>query len=119
MRRRDLLASLALAASAAEAQEPSPESIYIPKAHVVEDRKFLHEFMDDYSFVDLVTASPTIRITHIPAVLDRTAGPYGTIFGHVSKNNPQNQISIFLRNHNGQTRVRRLACQLPYPRERT
>ena len=57
----------------------------------VEDRKLLHDFMDDFSFVDLITATPTIRITHIPMVLDRTKGRYGTIFGHISKNNPQQQ----------------------------
>lgn len=91
MKRRDVLAGLALAATALDAQQPAAESLYIPKAHLVEDRKFLHDFMDEYSFVDLVTASPSIRITHIPVLLDRTAGPYGTILGHVSKNNPQNQ----------------------------
>src|SRR5262249_46648648 len=37
------------------------------------------------------TASPSIRITHIPTLLDRKAGPYGTIYGHISRNNPQNQ----------------------------
>jgi transcriptional regulator len=57
----------------------------------VEDRKFLHDFMDDYSFVDLVTATPTIRITHIPVLIDRTAGAYGSIYGHISRNNPQSQ----------------------------
>ncbi len=91
MKRRDLLAGLALAATAAESQQPSPESVYIPPVQKVEDRKFLHDFMDEFSFVDLVTANPTIRITHIPVLLDRTAGPYGTIIGHISRNNPQQQ----------------------------
>ena len=91
MKRRDLLAGLALAATAAESQQPSPESVYIPPVQKVEDRKFLHDFMDEFSFVDLVTANPTIRITHIPVLLDRTDGPYGTIFGHISRNNPQQQ----------------------------
>jgi len=91
MKRRDLLAGLALAATAGEAQQPSPESVYIPPVQKVEDRKFLHDFMDEFSFVDLVTANPTIRITHIPILLDRTAGPYGTIIGHISRNNPQQQ----------------------------
>jgi transcriptional regulator len=91
MKRRDLLAGLALAATAAEGQQPSPESVYIPPVQKVEDRKFLHDFMDEYSFVDLITANPTIRITHIPVLLDRTAGPYGAIIGHISRNNPQQQ----------------------------
>jgi transcriptional regulator len=46
--------------------------------------------MDEFSFVDLVTATPTLRITHIPALLDRTGGKYGTIVGHISRQNPQN-----------------------------
>ena len=45
--------------------------------------------MDEFAFVDVVTVSPTLRITHIPSVLDRTAGAYGTIFGHISAQNPQ------------------------------
>ena len=86
-----LTQSLLLARESAPAQEPSkPDpSLYIPKAHLVEDRRFLHDFMEEFPFVDVVTASPTLRITHIPSVLDRTAGPYGTIFGHISAQNPQ------------------------------
>jgi len=91
MKRRDLLAGLTIAAAAAEGQQRGSESLYIPKAHLVEDRKLLHDFMDDYSFVDLVTATPSIRITHIPVLLDRKAGAYGTIFGHISRSNPQSE----------------------------
>jgi transcriptional regulator len=91
MRRRDLLAGFALAATTAESQQPSPETVYIPSVQRVEDRKFLYDFMDEFSFADLVTAAPTIRITHIPVVLDRTAGSHGVIYGHISKSNPQQQ----------------------------
>jgi transcriptional regulator len=86
-----LAQSSLLARESAPAQEPSkPDpSLYIPKAHLVEERKSLHDFMDEFAFVDVVTVSPTLRITHIPSVLDRTAGAYGTIFGHVSAQNPQ------------------------------
>ena len=101
MKRRDLLAGLTLAGIDLEAQS-SPEvnaegSLYIPKPHLVEDRKFLHDFMDEFSFVDLVTATPVsgglpaIRITHIPALVDRTAGKFGTIRGHISRQNPQSK----------------------------
>lgn len=76
----------------AEAQEPSAGSLYIPKPHLVEDRKFLQDFMDEFSFVDLVTASPEIRITHVPVYLDRSTGTYGRIFGHVSRNNAQSKL---------------------------
>lgn len=89
MNRRDILACLAATGIGVEAQEPAPESLYIPKPHLVEDRKLLHGFMEEFPFVDLVTAAPTIRITHIPSLLDRAAGPYGTIRGHIARHNPQ------------------------------
>jgi hypothetical protein len=54
MKRRDLIAGLALAGMGSAAEQQEPESLYIPKAHLVDDRKFLHDFMDEYSFVDLV-----------------------------------------------------------------
>ena len=79
-------AELAQAQDAAALPDPS---LYIPKAHVVEERKFLHDFMDEFSFVDLVTATPTLRITHIPSVLDRTKGRFGAVLGHISAQNPQ------------------------------
>jgi transcriptional regulator len=91
MKRRDLLAGLALASLNAKSQTHAgaDPSLYIPKPQLVDDRKFLHDFMDEFAFVDLVTVSPTLRITHIPVWLDRTAGAYGTIHGHISRQNPQ------------------------------
>ena len=95
MNRRQLLTGVLAAPMALgldlEAQEggaPDP-SLYIPKAHLVEDRAFLHDFMDEYAFVDLVTTSPTLRITHIPTFLERASGRFGTVFGHISAQNPQ------------------------------
>lgn len=92
MNRRDLLSSLAITALAADAQEPQPmppASLYIPKAHLVEDRRFLHDFMEEFAFVDLITTSPSLRVTHIPVLLDRSAGKFGTIHGHIAKQNEQ------------------------------
>lgn len=91
MNRRQLLLGLTAAGLDLHAQENSPGSLYIPKPHLVEDRQFLQSFMDEFAFADLVTASPGIRITHIPTVLDRTAAPYGTIFGHISRQNLQSK----------------------------
>lgn len=89
MKRRDLAAGLALAGLGVAAEQPAQESIYIPKPHRVEDRKLLHDFMDEFAFIELVTASPEIRITHIPVFLDRSAGRYGTLYGHIARQNPQ------------------------------
>ena len=91
MKRRDLMAALALAGMKLDAQDHNSESLYIPKPHLVKDRKLLHDFMDEFAFVDLVTATPTIRITHIPSILDRTRGQYGTIRGHISRQNIQSK----------------------------
>ncbi len=95
MNRRDLLAGLALASVKAKSQTrtigAAAESLYIPKPQLIEDRRFLHAFMEEFSFVDLVTVSPSLRITHIPVWLDRSAGAYGTIHGHISRQNPQSE----------------------------
>lgn len=89
MKRRDIIAGLVLAGVSSVADEHETKSLYIPKAQLIEDRTFLHEFMDEYSFVDLVTGSPEVRITHIPVLLDRSAGKYGKLYGHISRQNPQ------------------------------
>jgi transcriptional regulator len=91
MNRRHLLFAMAAAGLDLNAQEPAPGSLYIPKPQLVEDRKLLQDLMDEFAFADLVTASPGIRITHIPTFINRTAGPYGTVFGHISRQNPQNK----------------------------
>jgi transcriptional regulator len=92
MNRRNLLLALAAAGLDLKAQDPSPGSLYIPKPQLVEDRKLLQDLMDEYAFADLITASPGIRITHIPTFLNRTAATYGTVFGHISRQNPQSKV---------------------------
>jgi len=96
MNRRSVLAGLAAAGIDLEAQNNSPQapSLYIPKPHHVEDRKLLDDFMDEFSFADLVTAEPAIRITHIPVLLERSAGAYGTIYGHIARQNPQTEAIL-------------------------
>jgi transcriptional regulator len=96
MKRRDLLAGLALAsleskAHSLPAEAPADETMYIPQPQRVEDRRLLHDFMDQFAFVDLVTVSPSLRITHIPVFLDRDAGAFGTIHGHIARQNPQTE----------------------------
>jgi hypothetical protein len=61
MNRRDLLAGLALASIKARARThkagDAAETLYIPKPQLIEDRRFLHDFMEEFAFVDLVTVS--------------------------------------------------------------
>ena len=96
MNRRSMLAGMVVAGCDLEAQmnSPSPESLYIPKPQLVEDRKLLQDFMDEFSFIDLVTSEPSLRITHIPVVLDRNAGKNGVIAGHISRQNPQTEAIL-------------------------
>ena len=90
MNRRDLIAGATAGAFVAAAGAPAEhETLYIPQAHRVEDLKLLHDTMDEFSFIELVTTTPTLRISHIPVWLDRKAGRYGTLYGHVAKQNPQ------------------------------
>jgi transcriptional regulator len=93
MKRRELIAGLAGAATAAAtgSPEPSTETLYIPDAHRIEDLALLQELMDEYPFAELITTAPTLRITHIPVWLDRGAGKFGTLYGHVAKHNTQNE----------------------------
>lgn len=79
----------ALGVEAQEARPAPPASLYIPKAYLVEDRKLLDDFMDEFAFADLITASPNLRVTHIPVLLNRSAGQNGTIYGHISRQNEQ------------------------------
>jgi transcriptional regulator len=93
MNRREMLAGLAACSCGIEAQEPAKidPSLYIPKAHLVEDRNILHDFIDEHPFIELITSLPNLRITHVPVILDRGAGAYGRILGHISRQNPQSQ----------------------------
>lgn len=96
MKRRSILAGMVAAGFDLEAQTNSSglESLYIPKPQLVEERKLLHDFMDEFSFVDLVTSEPTVRITHIPVVLDRSAGKNGSIHGHISRQSAQTEAIL-------------------------
>jgi len=88
-----LLAGVASYGSRLLAQEPaaSKATLYIPEAHRVTERPLLHDFMDEYPFVDLITSADGLRITHIPVIVDRKTGVYGRILGHISRQNAQHQ----------------------------
>jgi transcriptional regulator len=64
--------------------------MYLPSAFAVKDLLVLQNFMEQYSFATLVTRqSGELVASHLPFVLDRNAGPYGCLRGHVSIRNPQ------------------------------
>ncbi|MDE3112553.1 MAG: FMN-binding negative transcriptional regulator [Chloroflexota bacterium] len=62
--------------------------MYVPQ-HFREDRlDVLHALMEENSFATCVSASAGgIVATHIPVLLDRSAGPLGTLRGHIARAN--------------------------------
>jgi len=64
--------------------------MYLPRVFAVEDVPALHGFMEQFSFASLITQNEGKLIgSHIPFVLDREAGAYGRLRGHVAVGNPQ------------------------------
>jgi len=86
MRRRDLCAGLAAAGAGPEDERGT---LYIPQAHREADLTLLHQTMEEFPFAELVTAAPSLRITHLPVWLDRKAGAMGSLYGHIARSNPQ------------------------------
>lgn len=81
--------------------------MYIPAHFAEQDLPTLHGFIERHSFgllVSQVEAAPFA--THLPFLLDRAAGPNGTLLGHVAKANPhwrtlagQKALAIFSGPH--------------------
>jgi transcriptional regulator len=64
--------------------------MYLPAAFAEADLTRLHDFIEQYSFGVLVSQvdGPPFA-THLPFLLDRAAGPHGTLVGHMARANPQ------------------------------
>src|SRR5690349_10731309 len=68
----------------------SGPTMYIPTAFAEPDRGKLHDFIEAYSFGLLVSAHGGGPFaTHLPFLLERDAGPHGTLVGHLARANPQ------------------------------
>ena len=64
--------------------------MYIPDAFAETDRDRLHDLIEVYDFALLITpGDPMPMVSHLPFVLDRTAGPKGTLQAHMARGNPQ------------------------------
>lgn len=64
--------------------------MYTPFSFVENDLSKLHSCIEENSFATLVTtdsAGPVL--SHLPLLLDRNAGPNGTLIGHMAKANSQ------------------------------
>jgi transcriptional regulator len=67
--------------------------MYIPKSFEQNDMEGLHEFIKRYSFATLITHHHhEPKISHIPILLKRDQGPFGTLAGHVAKLNPHAEL---------------------------
>jgi transcriptional regulator len=63
--------------------------MYNPALFRVADSTRLHELIDAYPFGTLVAPAPDgLEVAHVPFVLDRGAGPHGTLRFHVARANP-------------------------------
>lgn len=63
--------------------------MYVPKHFREERLEVLHAIIEENSFATLVSTTPEgIVATHIPFLLRRSEGPFGTLRGHVARANP-------------------------------
>ena len=64
--------------------------MYVPPAFREEDLSILHATMREARLATLVTATAEGMIaTPLPLILAPDEGPYGTLYGHVARANPQ------------------------------
>ncbi|SRR5579875_179109 len=82
--------------------------MYIPGAFREERLDVLHKVIRTHSFATVVSNGPNGLIaTHLPLILDDTRGPFGTLVGHVARENPhwslfqedQESLAIFQGPH--------------------
>ena len=63
--------------------------MYIPSAFSQTDLSQFHDMLERYSFAILITPTDAgLQITHLPLLLDRSDGTFGTIVGHLARANP-------------------------------
>lgn len=67
--------------------------MYLPQSFNEKDLPTLFAFIDATPLAALVSGSATdgLIATHLPLVLDREAGPMGTLIGHVARANPHSR----------------------------
>ena len=64
--------------------------MYIPPHFAQTDQAKLHDAIERYSFALLVSGSgDDLVASHLPLLLKRDEGPWGTLVGHMARANPQ------------------------------
>ncbi|WP_285162628.1 FMN-binding negative transcriptional regulator [Shewanella goraebulensis] len=59
--------------------------MYIPKKLAIQSVEQMHDFIDEFSFAVVTTADLTA--SHLPLLLKREEGEFGTLYGHLAKAN--------------------------------
>ncbi len=64
--------------------------MYVPPSFAESNRDRLHDFIEQHGFGLLVSHQGDLPVaTHLPFLLNRTAGTHGTLVGHLARANPQ------------------------------
>jgi transcriptional regulator len=63
--------------------------MYIPTSFSQSDLPTLHAAIERYSFATLISLSGGLTASHLPLLVDRDAGRYGTLIGHMARANLQ------------------------------
>jgi transcriptional regulator len=64
--------------------------MYVPSHFAETDVAVLHEAMQAIGFATLVTSGAQgIEASHVPMLLEPAPAPYGTLIGHIARDNPQ------------------------------
>jgi len=67
-----------------------PTCMYIPPLFAESDLTTLHDAMERYPFATLVSNhNGHLEASHLPFLIDRNAGPNGTLLGHMARANLQ------------------------------
>jgi predicted FMN-binding regulatory protein PaiB len=72
--------------------------LYTPPAFKSDDLPTLHHHMDSAGLAMIVSMGERgPLISHAPLLLNRAAGPFGTLIGHLAKANPQTTLALSFR----------------------
>jgi transcriptional regulator len=68
--------------------------MYNPPSFAEHDVGVMQDFIEAHPLGALVTASPSgLFATHLPLVLDRGLGAFGTLQGHIARANPHHELA--------------------------
>ncbi|MBY0545320.1 MAG: FMN-binding negative transcriptional regulator [Gammaproteobacteria bacterium] len=67
--------------------------MYLPKSFENKNLEQLHELIEKFNFATLISHyNGETEVTHIPVMLNRSLGEYGTLFWHVANLNPHAKL---------------------------